>query len=242
MSSCSLIRAEDRYVIANFKKSECSVGNKKVHVIKDGDPTGPTSINTIFSKKLPEELFAFLVCSQEVYLGKRDIEETLVKEIGSNKNLLIVGYKFHIVNKAGRINKRLDDELQNYYKNKELLAYQVPWNTCAIWGYDLFTKYVGKFDEITARNPFNPIGVSIDGVCSQTKHQGMEDGLAIAEAVVRSKKTIKYALLDNYLRWEVDRDRVKDHREKLARKDTVLRNFMAVRNYSPKDLRNAEIK
>lgn len=241
----------DKYIISNFKHKDymLKIKNKLicVQVVKDENPTGPTSINTVLNKikiKTPEEKpDAFLVCSKEVRLKKKHIK-ILIDEIKSNENFLVVGYKFKIVNKTGRVNKKLNKELQDDYDYENLIAYKVPWNTCAIWKYEHFEQYVKKFDEITARNPFNSIGISIDGNCSKTEHKGMEDGLAIA-AAADINKNLKFKLLDDEeLGWEVDLepDRVKSHREKLARKDTVLRNFMAVRNYSVNDLENADIK
>ena len=149
----------------------------------------------------------------------------------------MVGYKFKITNDF------LNNDLISYYSNNNLVAYKVPWNTCALWNYKLFNRYVIKFDEITAENPFNQICVSLEGKCNLTSHVGMEDGLAIAKAVSKNPK-IKFKLLTKKLNWEIDsdNDKVKRHRQKLARKDIVLRNFMAVRNYSVEDLLSAEMK
>ena len=234
------------YIVANFedKNYKPSKNSTPIIVVKVDNPTGPISINTVINRNDFKEKHsgAFLVCSKEVMLEKNHIKE-LIKKIQKN-NLLVVGYKFHIVDKTGRTNDILNNELQGYYANKNLIAYKVPWNTCAIWRSDLFNTYVTKFDEITARNPFSQIGVSIDGICSKTDHQGMEDGLAIAEAVSRRNKKIKYKLLKRpLLNCEVNNNdnEIKKHRQKLARKDTVLRNFMAVRNYSVSDLESAGI-
>ena len=65
----------------------------------------------------------------------------------------------------------------------------------------------------------------------------MEDGLAIAKARSKNNK-LDYLLIDKKLEWAVNNKL--DHRKKLARKDVFMRNFMALRNYSVKDLRSAE--
>lgn len=232
------------YIISKFKDENYKPSKKDIPIIvvKDNNPTGPISINTVLSKlskikdteKIP---WAFLVASKEVSLKKIDIEN-LITELKDNPNLLVAGYRFKIKD------KRLNNELQGYYHNNNLIAYRVPWNTCAIWKYELFKKHVIKFDEITSRNPFNPVCVCIDSVYSQTEHKGMEDGLAIAQAVSKRNQNIQFKLLDKTLNWEVNgnNNKIKKHREKLARKNPVLQNFMAIRNYSVRDLENAEIK
>lgn len=155
----------------------------------------------------------------------------------NEKTLLVAGYKFEIKN-----DNQLENELEAYYHNKNLIAYQVPWNTCAIWNYKLFKKYVGKFDEITNTNPYNKVNVCIDGVCKQTDHKGMEDGLALAKAVSKKGEKIYYKLLDKTIPWEINLARKYEHREKLARKDIVMRNFMGVRDYSVEDLKNSNLE
>jgi hypothetical protein len=228
------------YIISDFENPNYKINTIPVHVVQDddSDPTSPISFNRVLKiiKKSKEKPDAFLVCSKEVGLDKEHLE-TLIDNIRKNlKHLLVVGYKFKIVD------EKLNNELQGYYNNKNLIAYQVPWNTCAIWNYKLFNDYINKFDEITfGREPFNFTDVSIDGVPYRTEHKGMEDGLAIAQASSQQKKPkIYFKLLDeNPLSWAVDSDKIK-HRKKLARKEAVLRNFMAFRNYSVKDLLDAK--
>jgi len=226
------------YITARFEK-EYYIDSLQVKIIKpEDDPISPVSINSVLSyiktntaEYTPD---TFLICSKEVGLEKDNIE-TLIEEIDSNPWLLAVGYKLKIPD-----NEKLDNELQGYYANKKLIAYRVPWNTCAIWKYRLFDKYVEKFDEITlGKYPFNDITVTIDGVSKTTQHKGMEDGLAIAQAVSRSKD-IRFKLLKEPLTWTVNK--TEEHRQKLARKEYVMRNFMAVRNYSVEDLGAAEVK
>ena len=221
---------KDIFILSKIKESKVKLFGVSVNTIYDKNPTGATSINTLLNK-IKIKFEAFIACSKEVGLRERNIKY-LIKEIEQTDNLLVAGYKFVIKD------RKLNNELRDFYENDNLIAYKVPWNTCAIWNYDLFIKHVGKFDEITAINPFKPIGVSIDGACSLTPHVGMEDGLAIAQAVDSDKK-IKFILLDDFLFWDVDSNSKIRHREKLARKDTVLRNFMGVRNYSVEDLKVA---
>lgn len=234
---------EKIYIICDSEEDSFNIGNIKCNVLFNREPIGPTAFNSVIDelnkeKEDTKKNYHLLTYSKEVGLKQTDIK-MLITEINSNSDLLVVGYKFEITD------EKLNNELEGYYHNKNLIAYRIPWNTCAIWNFNLFNKYVSKFDEITAINPFNPIEVSIDGICSQTDHRGMEDGLAIAEAVSKSNKKIKYKLLKRpLLNWEVNSSdgEIKRHGQKLARKETVLRNFMAVRNYSVKDLENAEIK
>jgi len=224
------------YVINSDKDTKGKIGKISVEFVYNNKPTGPISINTVL-RKIKNKPKAFLVCSKEVGLEIDNIE-TLVREIRT-ENLLVVGYKFMIKN------RKLNDELQDFYENDQLIAYKVPWNTCAIWNYKLFADSVGKFDEITVRNPSGQLGVTVDGEGFQTDHRGMEDGLAIAEASSKKKrKRIYFKLLDDYLFWKVESDYDKrlDHRKKLARKDTVMRNFMGVKNYSVEDLEKSEMK
>jgi len=233
---------QDIYILSNFEDHDCTMSSIQVIAVKDEDPTSPISINTVLnavkdSKKNPD---TFLVSSKEVGLKKKHIK-ALIEELNKNKNLLVVGYKFEIINESDVIDEKLNNELQGYYANKNLVAYKIPWNTCAVWNYESFDKHVSKFDEITNRNPFNPVCVAIDGECNKTEHKGMEDGLAIAQAVSK-KPSLKYKLIDkNFLSWKIKTDKKQSHREKLARKDSVLRDFMALRNYSVNDLVSADI-
>jgi len=229
---------KDIYILSNFSKDDYKIDGKPTTIVYDKNPISSISINTALQKIKEDKinLNAFLISSKEIYLTKRKIKKLIEEIEKANNSLLVVGYKFKI-----KEDSFLDNELKSYYANKNLIAYKVPWNTCAIWKYELFDKYVSKFDEITARNSFNQICVSIDGICSLTPHKGMEDGLAIAQATSdKEKKQVYFELLNKYLPWKVKDP--KKHREKLARKDTVLRNFMAIRNYSERDLLKAEIK
>lgn len=209
--------------------------DKKVKFIKVNNPTSSISMNSaiaIFSKNIS----FFIVASREV---KEIKVEELVLAMKHDNQCLVTGYKFHLKN------KKLNHELQIYYKNEDFIAYQVPWNTCAIWNYELFKNYVKKFDKLTDENPFDQICVCIDKICRPTDHKGMEDGLAIAKAASQENSHITFRLLDHdTLLWDIKNDynSVKKHREKLARKDTVLRDFMAVRDYSVENLMKAKDK
>ncbi len=227
--------------VKNLKKMKfMELKNKNKILFRPHDePTSPTAMNLIIRKDfLKETPQFFIIASKEIVDIKNTNIHTLVTEIESNSSLLAVGYKFKIFNGI-----KLDTELGEKYKNKDLVAYYVPWNTCAIWDYKWFKAYVVKFDEITDTNPFCPVCVTIDGECSQTPHRGMEDGLAIAKAVSK-EHSLKYKLIginhDTPL-WRVNPNKILEHRQKLARKDIVLRNFMAIRGYSVEDLENSNI-
>jgi hypothetical protein len=234
---------EKIYIVSNFEDENYQNSNLiPIEVVKDNEPISPTSINNVLRKigvqDKEDRPDAFLAASKEVVGLKRQEIRKLIRRIQPHqKDLLVAGYKFKI-----KDNEFLDRELQSYYANKNLIAYQVPWNTCAIWNYQLFDKYVSKFDEITNVNPFNSVRVCIDNVVHETDYRGMEDGLAIAQAV--SNKKLRFELIDDPLLWEVKPgdNNILSHRKKLARKDIVLRNFMAVRNYPVQDLLHAKIK
>lgn len=223
------------YIVSNFDKKVHKIDSIGIQIVKDKNPTSPVSINTVLEKikNNKESLDAFLVSSKEIGLNRADIKK-LIKEIEKDKNLLVAGFKFTITD------KNLNKELQEYYSNKDLIAYQVPWNTCAIWNYKLFDQYIGKFDEITDKNPFPSILVCIDNICTQTDHKGMEDGLAIAKALsIKEKSALHFKLLnENPLPWKIDSnyDKRLKHKKKLARKDRVMRNFIELRGYKIENL------
>ncbi len=226
---------KDIYIISEFDEDRKvkEISNIKVKVVLDEDSTSPTAINSALKELEKKRPGAFLVCSKEVNLEKKHIEE-LEKNL---RSLLAVGYKFHIKD------SKLNEELQDHYKEREL-AYRVPWNTCAIWNYQLFSNKehgVEKFDKITHGKNFPRLLVSIDNKCEETDYWGMEDGLAIAKVASHYKGRKKlFKLLSTQLDWEVEINKVVGHRKKLARKEIVLGVFMAARGYSVEDLVSSE--
>ncbi|HUD20338.1 MAG TPA: hypothetical protein VMR81_07890 [Patescibacteria group bacterium] len=231
---------KNRYVLSDIDKDNYLVPDTDltVTVIKDKNPTSAISLNKALQRIREDDVNpkAFLISSQEVILTDDHINR-LIKVLNDDPTLLVAGYKFTIKD------EELNSELQWYYARKKLIAFKVPWNTCALWNYKLFDKYVEEFDEITTKNPFNPVCVCIDNVCSQTEHVGMEDGLAIAKALTQNER-LKYKLIsaDPPLCWKVNVDRINEHRKKLARKDTVMRDFMEVKKYSIDKSRNARME
>lgn len=213
-----------------------SLKNDKIELIVcKGDPTGPTSPNLAIEKLSEGKIDAFMIVSKEVNISNADIE-LLRTTIQSDSNLLATGYRFKIKLKDeetidGPVVTKLNNELNDYYDDV-FIAYKVPWNTCVIWNSELFKKHVGKFDEITENKSGRELNVCIDNVCYSTKHQGMEDGLAIAKATFNNSD-IKYKLIEKEtLTWEIDKTKITEHRKKLARKETVMRNFMKEKGYS----------
>ena len=209
--------------------------DKRIKFIEDENPTSPISMNMAirneeFIKGDPE---GFIIVSKEVALGKNDIKK-LISELRKNNNILCVGYKFKIKKGNKEINK-VKKDLKSFYSKKSL-AYRVPWNTCIIWNYSLFKKYVVRFDEICNKNPFGKLNVCVDNVVKETEYKGMEDGLAIAKAFSSREAKIKFKLLDKKLKWDLKVKDISKQRIKLARKNEVLLNFMALRNYSVDDL------
>lgn len=226
------------YIISDqLSKDSLKLNDDRIEfIVPAADPTTTTSMNLAIA--MLQGMDAFMVVSKEVKISQKAIKK-LISETKNHKNRLVTGCKFRLTD------KNLNHELEEYYKNKGSIAYQVPWNTCAIWRIDLFKKYVKKFDEITTGDKFDPINVCIDNVCQSTDHKGMEDGLAIAKAATLCGTDVKFKLLNQPLvLWDIEmaHGKVTDHRKKLARKEMVLRNFMAVRDYSVDDLLKAKDK
>lgn len=229
------IDEQDMYVVLKAreaKNSQHKVGDMKVWTIHDDDPTGPTSMNSTLSflrEKSKSKPSALLIASSEVRLRSKDIkrleDELFIKESDDN-NILIVGYKFN------HVDGTLDKCLQDCYK-KQLAAYVIPWNTCALWNFSLFDKYVQEFDDVT-----RGVGLVVQTTMGETPLKGMEDGLAIAKGVSRGR--LHYKLLDSDIIWDVKRDN-NDHLRKLTRKDMVLLHFMTTRGYSVADLIKARL-
>lgn len=238
------------YVICNEIKDKKKLNEKfkkikidhKIKFVNNKRPISSISMNSAI-KKLPTDTDFFIIASKEVTLSEKNIEtliKTIKKYLNMKQKILVVGYKFRTEIKG---NKKLDEELQEKYNDNDLIAFKVPWNTCAIWNYDLFTRYVIKFDNITDPKEPRKIELLIDKVSCKTDKKGMEDGLAIAKAVLIEPK-IKYHLIDinkNSPLWKVNPDKIPVHRKKLARKDIVLRNFMVIRGYSEKILKDSRI-
>lgn len=231
------------YVIAKFEKDELIGETLETKIIRSEDPASSVSMNLALDCIKRENEFkpdAFFIWSKEVDFEIADINE-LADEIRNNETLLVAGFKFKHVG-----NEEINSELNNYYADKNLIAYQVPWNTCAMWSYKLFDEYVEKFDEITlGKYPFQDIPVIVKKTIKTAEHKGMEDGLAIAQAVSKSKgsKDVKFKLIEKSLNWEIrdGNDGIEKHLKKLARKETVMRNFMVMRNYSVEDLKAAKL-
>lgn len=220
---------KDIYIVSNFSKKNYKINSISVNILQNEKPTSPISINTVLEEikmtaKIPD---AFIVASKEVALIKAGIIQ-LIEEIKRDKNLLVVGYKFKTKDKD------LNNILQQSYENKNLIAFSVPWNTCAVWNYQLFDKYVSKFDEITEVNTFSPIKI---GLHNKIPHKGMEDGLAIAKAVSNKKIEVHFKLISEFLLWKIQNNQKQN--EKLARKEKVLTDFIKLRNYSLEKLKGA---
>ncbi|HDZ86765.1 MAG TPA: hypothetical protein ENH57_03625 [Actinobacteria bacterium] len=205
------------------------------------DPTSPTSLNLAIKKLSKNKIDAFIVASRQFRIETNNLDE-LITKCENDKKLLVAGYKFKIEFNDQKPNDepraiKLNNELQSYYQDKTLIAYQAPWNTCAIWNYELFKEYIKKFDGITKNKSGRELCVRIDNVCRPTAHKGMEDGLAIAKAT-KKDSNIKFKLFESKLIWEIEKSKIFNHRLKLARKEIVMRNFMKEKGYSEKTLLN----
>jgi len=146
---------------------------------------------------------------------------------------------------------RLGDNILNkkeieFYRNGFGVAYQVPWNSCALWN----KKFVyGKgqdqlrFDEICDENQFGKAMVKLGDNYEATNYEGMEDGLAIAELATKNPE-LKFKLLEEELYCNVlgDEEVIKKHKIKMARKNLVLSFFINIKGYSSESLRKAKLQ
>ncbi|MEK7143048.1 MAG: hypothetical protein AAB785_02460 [Patescibacteria group bacterium] len=208
--------------------------------IYDKEPTSAISLNLAIKKI--KEIYAnnksekkyFIIASKEVELQPENIDN-LVEYIDSDKDVLVVGYKLK--------DNILTDKEYKTFSNDGGIAYQVPWNTCAIWDYKLFDKYIGEFDEICSNNQLGKLILVINGDVKYTGYKGMEDGLAISKALDKNSN-LKYKLLKDELFWNIDGDdeRKIDQKVKLARKNIVLSTFINIKGYSIEKLRSAAIE
>lgn len=222
------------YVICDTNE-ECSLKKARLNLLKNSDPVSPTSFNAALTemKKDKIQVDYFLTVSKEVQASRGDIEK-LFLELDQGTDLLVAGYKFEISLSPDdkKLAAQLNSELQAHYSNPFAIAFKAPMNTYALWNYNCFNRYVGKFDEITENKRAEKVSVNIDDVIYETDLKGMEDGLAIAEA--RSKDPdLNYLLVDKKIEWKIlnDPEKVLNHRKKIARKNYVLRNFISQKNY-----------
>lgn len=228
-----LCNRDDIGKIKNLAAYDKNLIKTKLH----DKPSSPTAMNIVINEL--KKTKAFIIASREVEINSKNIQRLII-EIENDDKLLVAGYKFRITN------KKLNRELQKYYKNKDLIAYQVPWNTCAIWSFNLFIDYVKEFNEITNNSIRNEVCVCVNSVCGKTPHKGMEDGLAIAKALSITKGNIHFKLIldEAPLLWSVNttnHEAILMHQQKLARKDIVLRNFMSIMNYFIQDLKKSNV-
>ncbi len=224
-------------IISNLRKKDSYINEIKLFNIYDKHPTIAKSLNLaiaklekIYSNNESEKNY-FIIASKEVELQPENIN-ALIENINSNENILVVGYEPK--------DNILSDKEYNTFSNQDGIAYQIPWNTCAIWNYNLFIKYIEKFDEICSDNQLGGLLVKIDNCIEETEYEGMEDGLAILKALNKNKK-LKFILLKDELFWNIQGDgsRILKHKLKMARKNIVLSTFMNIKGYSIDKLREA---
>jgi hypothetical protein len=227
---------EKIYIVCDKEKETFILGGVNGEVIYDKKPTRPTVFNKILDKLIGTKRH-LLTYSKEVDLRKENIEN-MIKEVENNKNLIVTGYRLR--------DNVLNNEEQSMYEKG--IAYQVPWNTCALWNKRfVYGKGNEKlhFDEICEndKNHFGELRVKVNGVQMITNYEGMEDGLAIAELVSKNKD-LKYKLLgDNELHWEIDNNEERRLKQKIkmARKSIVLTSFINERGYSIDKLGGASL-
>jgi hypothetical protein len=224
-SACQFV--ENIFVLGPEEMNEENIPEsirKKVKIVWQSDPISPISMNSALERIQQDNinLDYFIVASKEVIVSSEDFSK-LINIMQNNSFLLVAGYRFQLKDKS------LDYDLKKRYRNKDLIAFRVPWNTCAIWNYRYFKKYVSCFDEITLGNSGDL--------------KGMEDGLAIAKASMKNPKLKFHLIQTRRLDWKIGKQQKdKDsHIEKICRKEESLRTFMKDTGCTEDALLQAEV-
>ncbi len=239
------------YIICDLDDKKLEEENKKedskIKVIFDKKPTRATAFNLVI-KKLNDELdkdenkgnkYHLLTFSKEVELREENIER-MIEEIEKKKELIVVGYRLM----DNVLSEEECGQFANGNKNDNYgIAYQVPWNTCALWNKEFVYGENERrliFDEICEKNQLGHLYVKVNDALIETEFEGMEDGLAIA-ALVSNNENLKFKLIDERLPWRIEGDykRIMKHKIKMARKNIVLSAFMNIKGYSIDKLREA---
>ena len=242
------------YIICDLDNKKLEEEGKKedskIKVIFDKKPIRATAFNLVIDELNKDEnkgnKYHLLTFSKEVELREENIER-MIKEIEKKEELkeelIVVGYRL--------IDNVLSEEecgqFANGNKNNNYgIAYQIPWNTCALWNKEFVYGENERrliFDEICEKNQLGYLDVRVNGVLVKTEFEGMEDGLAIA-ALVSNNKDLKFKLIDKRLPWRIieNCERRMKHKIKMARKNIVLSTFMSVKGYSIDKLMEAKDK
>jgi hypothetical protein len=226
------------YIICDLQKKPFKENGKYFNVIFDSNPIRPTAFNLVIDELNKDKInqYHLLTFSQEVELEDENIE-TMIKEL--KEDLIVVGYRL-------RDNVLSDKELELYSNGKFPnvgIAYQVPWNTCALWNRKfIYGENLLKFDEICEKdkNQLGKLKVKVNGEPEDTDYEGMEDGLAIAELINKNPE-LKFKLIEEELSWNIqgNEDRIKKQKKKMARKNIVLSTFINIKGYSIEALSKA---
>lgn len=224
------------YIIADVQtrddeRQEPINKNIPLDILFDLNPTRATSFNLVLEilrNDKDAEQKHLLVFSKEVELRPQDIDEMLKVIESEPEKMIVVGFKL-------KDNVLSEKERSDYSKDEQGnlgVAYQVPWNTCALWNKRfVYGKEDQKltFDEICDKNDFGQFCVLVGKEYEKTDYKGMEEGLAIAE--LKSKdKSLEYQLIKKELPWNIEESRKKTHKIKMARKNTVLKKFFKKKN------------
>lgn len=221
------------YIIYD-KEDSCPDGIKiLVNKKPSTKPTRETAFNQVIEELREDKSKAqyhLLTFSKEVELDDKNIDR-MISEIRTG--VIVVGYRLF----DNVLSEKESKQFSNRHNSDDFgIAYQVPWNTCALWNkkfvYGENEKEL-KFDEICEDNQLENFRVKVDGVFMETEYKGMEDGLAIAK-LVSSNDNLKFKLINERLPWRIDEDRERriKHKIKMARKNIVLSKFMEMKGYS----------
>lgn len=234
---------EKIFITCDIQKQPFKKGNIDYEIIFDPKPIRATAFNLVIEKLKEKQnnKFHLLTFSKEVELHKENIER-MIKEVEEKKELIVIGHR--LIDNV--LSGEECEQFANGNKSDNLgIAYQVPWNTCALWNKEFVygeNKRRLIFDEICEKNQLGNLYVKVNDVLVETKFEGMEDGLAIA-ALVSNNEDLKFKLIDERLPWRIVEgcERRMKHKIKMARKNIVLSTFMNIKGYSIDKLREAAV-
>ncbi len=242
------------YIICDLDKKKAkeiiNEKNSKVEIIYNSDPICMTAFNSAI-KELNDKLkknkegnkYHLLTFSKEVELWEENIEK-MIEEIEEKREIIVVGYRLM----DNVLSEEECEQFANGNKNDNYgIAYQVPWNTCALWNKEFVYGENERrliFDEICEKNPLGNLYVKVNDVSVETEFEGMEDGLAIAALVSNNRDlNLKFKLINERLPWRIIENcgRRMKHKIKMARKNKVLSVFIKKKKYSINELMKAKV-
>jgi len=225
-------------------KGDPKIENNIVFV-HDDNPTRESAFQLVIDSlqddfKNSGNKYHLLTFSKEVEFNSGNIEKML-SEI--EQGIIVVGYKLcdNVLSERETRQFGGGENFDDYG-----VAYQVPWNTYALWNKEFVYGSGDKkliFDKMCEGNQPGNLEVVVNGIIIKTDYKGMEDGLAIARLISKDPD-LKFKLIDEILPWRIDEkfERRLKHKVKMARKNAVLSHLINVNGYSIDKLMESKIK